>query len=313
MFADVSVLNGHKINRRVLASSVNFEVELETFAFVDTLQARTFHRADMHECIRLAVIPHEEAEALHGIEELDCPGGLFAGQFTLGGAAALTTAITAAIRTITATIWAITAAAVGYRNDIADNLQVLRGNLAAPINQIEFQRLPFSKAGKTGTFDRTDVHERVFAALILLDEAEALLRIEEFYSAFASPDNLRWHAVETAACTAASTATAAATWSAAALSAATAAEPVTAAAAAEPITATTAETIAAATVIIAAESTLGFATERGETIFTETIALVTAPAPAPFVVTHNKIRTFVTPPSHFDAGCADGKRAGHMR
>ncbi len=310
MFADVSVLNGHKINRRVLASSVNFEVELETFAFVDPLQARTFHRADMHECIRLAVIPHEEAEALHGIEELDCPGGLFAGQFTLGGAAALTTAITATIRTITATIWAFTAA-VGYRNDIADNLQVLRGNLAAAINQIEFQRLPFSKAGKAGTFDRTDVHERVFAALILLNEAEALLRIEEFYSAFASPDNLRWHAVETAACTAASTA-AAATWRAATLPAATAAEPVTAAAA-EPVTATTAETIAAATVIIAAESTLGFAAERGETIFTETIALVTAPAPAPFVVTHNKIRTFVTPPSHFDAGCADGKRAGHMR
>lgn len=301
LHAGVLFLNGHKINRRVFASSVNFEIEFEPFAFVDALQAGTFHRADVHECVGLAIIPHEEAEALHCVEEFYRARSFFTRQLALGCAASRAFTAIAAFAAITA-ITAIAAASVRHRNDVTHDLKILRGNLAAAINQVEFQGLPFGQASQACAFDSTDMHECVFTAIILLDEAETLLRIEEFYRALASADDLCGHPAETAG-----TSTAAAAASTAARSAATAASTAATAASAEAIAATkpvaAAETIAAAAAVaIAAKTTLRFAAERGETVFTKTIALVAAPAPAPFIVTHNKIRTFVTPPGNHHAG-----------
>jgi hypothetical protein len=99
----------------VLPSSINFQVKLVTFAFVQTLQARTLDRADVDESVRLAIVTNKEAEALHRIEELDCTGCSLAGQFALRWRAAL------------------------FNSDhFANNLQILRGNFAAAINQVEF-------------------------------------------------------------------------------------------------------------------------------------------------------------------------------
>jgi hypothetical protein len=272
----------------VLASSVNFEVELKPFTFVNGLQARPLYRADMHESVRLAIVTHEETEALHCVEEFDRASSFVASQLALRSAACRTFG---AFR-------AIAAAAIRHWNDIADNLEILRGNLAAAIDQVEFKGLPFRKASQASTLNRTDVHERIFAAIILLDETEALLRIEELYRALAGTDDLGGHAAETAAaCTAACAATRSAATGAA--TAAAAAEAITAAAAKPVATATAAaETITAAAIAIATKTTLRFAAEWGKALFTKTIALVAAPASAPFVVTHNKIRTFVTPPGN---------------
>src|SRR5690606_4009435 len=65
-----SALNGHKVDRRELSSSVDLEIELEAVAFVDPGQARTLDRADMDERVFLAVVARDEAEALHRVEEL---------------------------------------------------------------------------------------------------------------------------------------------------------------------------------------------------------------------------------------------------
>jgi hypothetical protein len=46
----------------VLASSIDLEVELVLFAFVEARQARPFDRADVHERVRLALVANEEAE-----------------------------------------------------------------------------------------------------------------------------------------------------------------------------------------------------------------------------------------------------------
>src|SRR4029079_9844730 len=75
-YAGVSALNGHKVDRRVFPSSVDLEVEFEAIAFVDPRQAGALHRADMDERVVLAVVARDEAEALHGVEELDRAGGL---------------------------------------------------------------------------------------------------------------------------------------------------------------------------------------------------------------------------------------------
>src|SRR5690606_18723043 len=74
-----STLNGHKVDRRVLPSSVDLEIELEPIAFVDGLEPRTLHRADVNEGVFLAVVARDEAEALHRIEELHRAARLVAG------------------------------------------------------------------------------------------------------------------------------------------------------------------------------------------------------------------------------------------
>ena len=98
---------------------------------------------------------------------------------------------------------------------IAFNHQVRRRNLAATINQRVAKRLAFGQTSKTSLFHRTDVHEDIFAAAILHDEAKALLRVEKLYDAFAFANNLGGHlrpgsAAETAATAAAKAVTTAA-------------------------------------------------------------------------------------------------------
>ncbi len=252
----------------MLASSIDFEVELEPVAFVDRRQTRAFNRRNVNECIGLAIVANEETEALDRVEELNRTGRLLASQF--------------------ATRLLRRAAAAGNRNYVTDDLKILSGNFATAIDKIEFQLLPFGQPFQTGTFDCGNVHEHIFTASFLCNEAEAFLAIEELHRPFAGADNLRGHAVETATTTAAAARTATATAAAETVTAA-AAETVTAAAA-ETVTAAAAETVTAAE-IIARRKTVRPPAERIEVVLAETIAFVPA-ATAPSVITHSLKRTF---------------------
>jgi hypothetical protein len=132
------------------------------------------------------------------------------------------------------------------------------------------------------------VDEHVLAAVIADDEAEALLRVEEFDDALAFADDLRGHsataAAAKAAASAATAAIASATAAAVAASSAAAVTVATAAAAAEPA----AIAIAAAAAIAAA--LLESAAELLKIVFAETFALIataaTAVSLAPSIETH---------------------------
>lgn len=263
----------------MLAASVNFKIELVPFAFVEPLKARAFDCTDMHECVRLAIVPHEKAEAFHRIEELDGSSGLLTGQFALRSTATITAAIAATGRAATAAF---------NRNHIPDDLQILRGCLSAAIHQIVFETLTFGEAGKACTLDRGNMNEDVFSATFLLDEAKALLCVEEFHHAFAGSDDLCWHAVEAATATCAAAATKAASTAAAAIATAKAIS-----AAAEPV-ATATKAVTATEIVAATE--IAATAERIEAVFTKSVALVTAPATAPFIITHSLKRTFTSPP-----------------
>jgi hypothetical protein len=247
----------------MLAASVNFKIKFVTLAFVEGGKARTLNRADVNKSIGLAIIAHQEAKALHRIEEFDCARDPFTRKLALRSSR-------------------------GTRlnsYNFADNLEILRGDLATTINQVEFKLLPFGKAFQAGTLNRADVHEHIFAAGFLLDEAKTLLRVEELHHAFTSADNLRRHAAETASTSTGTAATAArSTATAATRAAATAAKAIT--------TAKATAIIATAAIIpevarwLEAISTA----KRIETFFAEPVALVTA-APTPPIVTHKSIRT----------------------
>src|SRR5690606_13582578 len=131
---------------------------------------RTLDRADMHECIGLAIVTRDETEALHGIEELHGAGGLFAGALALRAGRALL-----------------------HRDNVAHDLEVGRGNLAAPVDQIEGQFLPFGETFEARALNLADMDEDVLAATFLLDEAEALAGVEEFHDALAGADDLGRH------------------------------------------------------------------------------------------------------------------------
>ena len=109
--------------------------------------------------------------------------------------------------------------------------EVGRRDPAAAIDERELERLAVGKVGEARLLDRGDVDEHVLAAVIADDEAEALLRVEEFDDALAFANDLGGHAAATAA-TAAETTAAAATAAAEATAAAAAAEAATATAAA---------------------------------------------------------------------------------
>ena len=254
-----SALNGHQIDCRVLASSINLKLEFQLVAFVQFPQARTFNRADVHERIRFAIITRDKAEALHRIEELDRASCLFASALTLRRLALLFD-----------------------RDHVANHLQICRGNLSAAIDQVESKFLTFGQAFKTSAFDLADVNEDVFAATFLLDEAEALSSIEELHDAFAGADYLRRHS--------AAATTSAAAWAAEAATTATAAiataEAIATAATAEAITAA-AEPVATATeTIITTAKTVAAATKGIEAIFADAVPLVASPAATPSVKTH---------------------------
>ena len=102
------------------------------------------------------------------------------------------------------------AAAALDRHRLAFDPQVGRRNAAAAIDERELERLAIGKVGQAGLLDRRDVNEHILAAVIADDEAEALLRVEEFDDAFAFANDLGRHSAATAAAAAETAAAAAA-------------------------------------------------------------------------------------------------------
>jgi len=196
----------------------------------------------------------------------------------------------------TIAIAAATATAHDFHR-LAFDPKVGRRDAAAAIDQRELERLAVGQVGQAGLLDRGNVNEHILAAVVTNDEAEALLRVEEFYDALAFANDLGRHsatraAAETAA--AAGTAAEAATAAAAAISA-------TAAAAAEAAAGAIATAAAAAAV---AKATAESATITGTAVessklfaTTETIALVTAASAAvtltPSIETHKNSNSLV--------------------
>jgi hypothetical protein len=177
-------------------------------------------------------------------------------------------------------------------------LQVLRRNLAAAINEVEFKLLPFGQTFKARTLDGADVDEHVLAAAFLCDETKAFLAVEELDDAFAGANDLRGHTVETAASSAATGTTAPAVTAAATVAITTAAAIAAATTTGATAPAVTAATTAAVTVTAAAiiakirrrRKSITAVAERIETVFTESVALVPSAATSS-IVTHNSVRT----------------------
>src|SRR3546814_10357165 len=71
------------------------------------------------------------------------------------------------------------------RHRRALDLEVDRRHLAVALDEGEAERLTRSEPLQPGLFDRADVDEHVFAAIVARDEAEALRRVEEFHRALA--------------------------------------------------------------------------------------------------------------------------------
>jgi hypothetical protein len=135
--------------------------------------------------------------------------------------------------------------------------------------------------------------KHVFAAALLLDEAEAFLAVEELHGAFAGADYLCGHAVEAAATAAtATTAARAAKAPAAATIAATEAVTTAPMPVAAAITVTTAEPVSTAIIseIGRGRESVTAAAKWIKTVFAESVALVLA-APTSPVVSHNFSRT----------------------
>lgn len=234
----------------------------------------------MHERIRLTIIALNEAKALHRVEELHRARSAFTSELTLRSSIALETTSTGRTR-----FTRFARRALFNRHRFAINLEIGCRNTATTINQREAQRLAISQTGQTSLFNRRDVDEYIFAAIIAHDEAETLLAVEELNNAGTFADNLRGHTATAASTTTAAEAAAAATTA----EAAAAARAITAAKAAA-ITAaettTVAKTATEATTIAAEAATIG---EGIKTAFTtEIIALVTSTAltAPPSIKTH---------------------------
>lgn len=141
------------------------------------MQTGAFDGADVYERVGLAIIAHNKAKALGAVEELDRAGSLLASRLP----------------------WSRGPFATFGDDDLTDDGQIRRGNLAVALDQLEFQLLAFSQRFKTGGLHGTDVHEGIVAATLKLDEAEALVRVEEFHGATTLTDNLAWATTRTAA------------------------------------------------------------------------------------------------------------------
>jgi len=244
----------HKVDRRVLASSIDLDIEFHAIALVQAGKPRTLDRADMHEGIGLAIIARDKAETLHRVEELDRAGRLLTSQLTLR-------------RRLT----------LGNRDHVANDLQVTGGNLASAVDELKFELLPFGKTFESGTLDRADVDEHVIAAFIALDEAETLRCIEELDRSLALADDLGRHAA-----TGSATAAAARAAAEAATRARSAAETTAAIVTAGEAVATAAKAVSAA-----AKAILPATSEEGiELVLSEPIPLVTSPTATTSVKTH---------------------------
>jgi hypothetical protein len=268
--AGVSALNGHKVDRRVLPSSVDLEIEFESVAFIDTRQTRPFHGADVDKRIVLAIVARDEAKAFHGIEELYRAGCLFAGQLPLR------------------TLWL-------DGDDVTDDLEIGSGNLAAPVDQVELQLLAFGQAFEAGALHLADMDKDVLAAFIALDEAEALVSIEELHLALAGADNLGGHSAAAGPARTARTTTESPAISTAGK---TVASP-------EPVS--TPEAITATKAVSATELGRSTLLEWIEAFFAKPIPLVAPPAATPSIVTHLTNAPSFRP--QFTPGCADEIRA----
>jgi hypothetical protein len=183
-----------EIHGRIFAAPINFELERKPVALIKGRDSGAFDRRNVNECIGLAVIALDEAEALHCVEEFDRALSFLAGQLALRAAIAAATAL--------------------YRHRLTFDPEVGRRNPSAAIDKREFERLPVREIGKSGLFDSGYVDEHVVAAVIANDEAESLLGIEKLHHALAFADDLRRHpataASESAAAAAAGKAAAAA-------------------------------------------------------------------------------------------------------
>jgi hypothetical protein len=251
-----SILTRHQVDRRVLASSIDLDIELKPVTLVEIRHTGPLNRADVHEGIGLPIVARDEAKALHRIEELDRAGRLLARELPL-------------LRSFT----------LFDGDDIADDHEIGRRDLPAAIDESELKLLAFGKPFKARAFHGADVDEHVLAAVFPLDEAEALAAVEELYDTAALADDLCRHAATGTAAKAATTTTAAAeaaAWGTAAEAAATTAAAETATAAAA-----TAKTIATAAKAITAAAREGI-----EIVFTETVPLVPATAAPSSVKTH---------------------------
>ena len=255
-----SPLARHQVDRRILSSSIDLDIEFKTIAFSQLFHSGILDRTNVDERIRLTIVAGDKSEALHAVEELDRSGSPFSGQFTLRGCLTLL-----------------------HRDNFPDRDKVTGRNLAATVNKGEFQILPLGQAFKTSPLDSTDMDEHVFAAIILLDESEALVRVKELHRAFALADDLGRHA---AAPRSTAETTAAAGTTRAAAETATAAEATTPAAAAEAITATESATVTA-TKTVAATS------EWIERVLSESVSLVAPPAATTSVKTHKTQNTLL--------------------
>ena len=252
-----STLERRKVDRRVLASSIDLDIELQTVSFIETGHARTLNGADVDECVRLAVIARNETEALHRIEELDRTGRLFASKLALRCHFTLL-----------------------YGDHITNDRKVTGRDLAATINELEFQLLPFGEPFESGTFNSADVHEDIVPAFIALDKTEALGCIEELYDAAALADDLGRHA---AAATAATAAAARATAEAATARSTTTVIETAAAATAKAIS--TAEAVSSAKTVSSAEAILS-GKEGIELVLSKPIPLVASPSATTSIKTH---------------------------
>jgi hypothetical protein len=266
-FTGLCLADWLKIHRGIFAAAIDLELKLEPVAFVERRDARTLDRRNVNERVGLAIVALNEAEALHRIEELDRPAGLFTRQLALRASATSATA--------TATATALD------RHRLAFDTKVGRRDPAASIDKRELERLAVGKISQARLLDRRDVNEHILTAIIANDEAEAFLRIEEFDDAFAFADDLWGHSTAAAAKSAAAAA-AAAESTAAATAGVAAATAVTVATASATATEAATAAIAAATLLVAEFAEIAFVAE--------TFALVaTAPAAvplAPSIETH---------------------------
>ncbi|CDO34685.1 hypothetical protein SPHV1_180025 [Novosphingobium sp. KN65.2] len=166
-----------QIYGRRLAAPIDLDLEFKLIAFGEPMQTGAFDGADVYERVGLAIIAHNKAKALGAVEELDRAGSLLASRLP----------------------WSRGPFATFGDDDLTDDGQIRRGNLAVALDQLEFQLLAFSQRFKTGGLHGTDVHEGIVAATLKLDEAEALVRVEEFHGATTLTDNLAWPTTRTAA------------------------------------------------------------------------------------------------------------------
>jgi hypothetical protein len=156
------------------------------------------------------------------------------------------------------------------------------------------------------------VNEHILAAVIANDEAEALLRVEEFDDALALANDLGRHSAASAAAKAAASSAAGA---AAETSAASAAAVAATAAVTETAATAAAETSAAAAVAASLLKTTGeFAAAGERTFFAETLTLIAAASAAvafaPSIETHAPSE-LIRPPDPKNQ-CARAKwRTGH--